>query len=490
MKFVFISLVLCSLRAGAQIHSVNDTTETLKYYIEGQSAITSKAVPFWMRTNNYGSNPVQGASLAIIGGITKPYKNQNISPSNFDWGAGFQIRGNAGGDLNAKLLEGYLKAKWYIFQLKAGRTKDMMGLADSTLSSGSFAISGNSLGIPKVEIAIPEYWTLPFAHDWLAIKGTFAHGWLGDQNIVQHPFVISKSATTNFHQKSFYGRLGKPGSKLSFYGGFNHQVFFGDESKYYRNWNLSPISTYLMAITGGVHKFSKIGNHLGSIDQGIEINLKRINITTYHEFFYDVGGLIHLNNIKDGLFGVSLKNKILPQGNLKWKKVVFEFLSTKSQGGEIDAKLTPSGDENYYNNDIYTSGWTYKGENLGSNFLTNVKYARPELINKKGEVIINTRVLAIHAAIEGSYGMMNFILKGSMSRNFGNYASSSVGTSTGTIRNIPDPPYFSPVSQFSGYLELSYPLKNNLKLGLVTAGDYGNLLINSGGSLIKISKTW
>jgi hypothetical protein len=46
-------------------------------------------------------------------------------------------------------------------------------------------------------------------------------------------------------------------------------------------------------------------------------------------------------------------------------------MNSKSQGGEPDAKITPSGDEDYYNNYLYERGWTYHGENLGNPLFTS-----------------------------------------------------------------------------------------------------------------------
>jgi hypothetical protein len=63
----------------------------------------------------------------------------------------------------------------------------------------------------------------------------------------------------------------------------------------------------------------------------------------------------------------------------KIKKIVVEFMNSKSQGGEPDAKITPSGDEDYYNNYLYERGWTYHGENLGNPLFTSKKYARENL---------------------------------------------------------------------------------------------------------------
>ena len=56
---------------------------------------------------------------------------------------------------------------------------------------------------------------------------------------------------TYLHQKSLYGRFGKPDWKWKLYGGFNHQVFWGSEKKYYgSNYTLSPLEAYLYIITG------------------------------------------------------------------------------------------------------------------------------------------------------------------------------------------------------------------------------------------------
>src|SRR5690606_25231710 len=154
---------------------------------------------------------------------------------------------------NLSLIEGYGKMRVAIFQLKAGRTKDVMGLnGDSSLTSGNFAISGNALGIPKVEISIPEYYTLPIWDGLIAIKGNFAHGWMGEYTVADERLIQSEIAEsqiaypkTYFHQKSLYGRVGKDEWKLKLYGGFSHQAMWGNEKDVYGNtFNLSNLQTF------------------------------------------------------------------------------------------------------------------------------------------------------------------------------------------------------------------------------------------------------
>ena len=73
-------------------------------------------------------------------------------------------------------------AKYVLVSLKfrAGRSKEIMGLCDTTLSSGSWSVSGSNLGIPEVEISVPEFFIIPWLGQLFAFKGNFSHGWMGD----------------------------------------------------------------------------------------------------------------------------------------------------------------------------------------------------------------------------------------------------------------------------------------------------------------------
>jgi len=49
-----------------------------------------------------------------------------------------------GNKSNFTLIEGYGKLRISVFEIRAGRTKEIIGLCDTSLSSGSFSISGNA----------------------------------------------------------------------------------------------------------------------------------------------------------------------------------------------------------------------------------------------------------------------------------------------------------------------------------------------------------
>lgn len=479
----------------------------LRLEIEGQAiGTTNDVVPFWMRSNQFGSVPVEGASASFIGRAYKEYEKG--TSQTFDWGAGFEGRVNAGSDSRLLLIEGYAKAKAGIFQLKAGRTRDVMGLnGDTILTSGNFSISGNALGVPKIEISIPEYYTIPIWDGLFAFKGNFSHGWMGRKRILDTVafnsyakiFSGTNHPNTYLHQKSFYGRLGKQDWRFKLYGGFNHLVFWGSEKKIYGDgYDLSSLETFLYVATGkaygdttnGIPR-SKIGNQLGSIDIGMEYNFDNIKLFIYRQNFYDVGALAKLANIRDGLNGISIQNLKTNTGeSFRWNKMIFEFLYTKNQAGELWSKKTKSGDENYYNNYFYKNGWSYNGVGLGTPFISTKTSTREGQASDPDNYFINNRVIAFHAGLNVSIYSWDIISKLSYSRNFGTYGTSPIGHSLNTKRTPPIYGLFKEVEQFSGYIKGTRALSNNFRVGITAAVDRGQLLYNSIGGSISLSKSF
>lgn len=488
MKRILLALLCLTplLNAQAQFPYV-------RFGLEGQAGFTSNdQVPFWMRSNQFGSVPLSGPSASLIGSARVDYDTSKTKL--VDWGASLQVRGNAGKGSNLTLIEGYGKLRVGIFQLQGGRIKEVMGLSDTLLTSGNYAISGNALGIPKIQISIPEYYPIPFLGRFVAFKGNFAHGWVGKTPV---QYGDTNMTTTQFHQKSLYVRLGKPTAKLKLYGGFNHQVFFGDEkyvwsekSYVINNYKLSSWQTYDHVIFGKVWNHSKVGNHIGSIDLGLEYEWKNVKLLIYRQAFYEVGGLAHLSNIRDGLNGLSLQNRKRPSGNFHWNKVLLEVLFSKNQGGESWSKITPSGDEDYYNNYLYTEGWSYKKAGLGTPFITSREYMRNGLPVYPKDYFTNNRVLALHLGLSGSMKQWDIITKLSYSVNYGTFGTSTVGHTTGDKHTPTIYGIFEPTRQFSGFIEVGRNMSNGFRAKVTLAVDQGALLYNSTGLQLSLSKSF
>ena len=466
IRIILLLLLFSPLNLNAQTNRFS--------YSLGSSAgyITPGQVPFWLRSNQFGSVPLDNASLSFIGVVHKDYNKSRTRI--FDWGASAEGRAYIGDKSNLILIEGYAKARISIFEIRAGRSKEITGLCDTSLSCGSFSVSGNAPGIPKAEISIPEFYSLPFFGRLFAFKGNFSHAWIGKASMNMDSTILRVG--TYLHQSSLYGRFGKPEWKVKLYGGFNHQVLWGNEKESYGpGYAFSPLKTYLYVIRGGTYidGNTRLGDHLGSIDLGFEYDFKNFRLLAYRQNLYDAGALYYLANISDGLNGLSLVNTNQRPGAFKWKKILVEVFYTKSQGGESWSVKRPSGAEDYYNHYQYMQGWSYQGIGIGNPFICQKSFAREGLPSNPYQYFISNRVAAFHFGFEGSVQKWDFILKTSYSLNCGTYS---------TIETFPD------TNQFSAYLDASRELKHGLNIGFTGAFDVGKLYYNSLGGLVRLGK--
>lgn len=480
--FVLLPLLLSFFLAKAQYQNVHISLEAQGI------ATTNNVVPFWLRANQFGSVPLSGGSGSLIGKIRKDYDTTKT----YGWAASFEGRGNAGNNSNFILVEGFVKAHAGIFELKAGRSKDIVGLADSTLSSGSFSISGNALGIPKVSLGIPNYYSIPILGKLFAIKATLANGYLGNVKVTtgEKP----KDFKGYYLENALYVKLGMPSWRLKFQAGYNHEALWGDEKQVFGSkFQLSGPATYWYVLAGRLYRGSKVGNHLGSLDLGAEYRFDAVTVSLYRQSFYDIGALRSLANVTDGLNGVSVVNNSPVSGNFYWKKFLVEFLYTANQAGTLGSKRTKSGAENYYNNYEYEEGWSYNDVGLGTPFITTVNDVRENQIGHNNkQFFVNNRVLAWHTGVQFYVFKWLYTGKFSYSQNMGTYENGtepyrSVGWKVKRPGNYGA---FKRVNQYSAFLEGIRPLKNGYSVGYDVAYDHGGLLYNSFGIILKVSKTF
>jgi len=458
----------------------------------GTYITTSGQTPFWLRSNQYGIVPLSSPIVTLRGAMHKEYdstKNEYKKLKKFDYGYGLGIIANIG---NGFIMpEAYLKLRYQAFELYGGRRREIVGLVDTTLTSGSYIWSGNALPMPKVQISIPSY-TPIIGRGLISIKGGYAHGWF-DNGIVQNFYL---------HQKWFYGRIGKPNWKVRFYAGFNHQVQWGGKPKIpfteTQTGRLiskypSGLATYLKVVSGislnTIHNTSDIptneawnraGNHLGSLDIGAEINSNKVVILIYRQNIYEDGSLFYLNNISDGLFGLSVYPKNKKNRGLKF---LFEYLTTKSQGGEAGGgEQTVSqlrGRDNYFNNSLYFDGWTYSERVIGTPMMTPLHQIKSGLINIEDikkipeSFIANNRLQAFNLGFLGTASKTNFYFKWSHSKNYGFFSTPLIKTPT----------------QNSFIFSISKKI-NYFTYKVAFAGDFGQLFNNNLGLNINILKCW
>jgi hypothetical protein len=150
--------------------------------------------------------------------------------------------------------------------------------------------------------------------------------------------------------------------------------------------------------------------------------------------------------------------------------------------------VTLSGDEGYYNHGFYKNGWSYQQTGLGTPLITRYDDVRPGRPHKPTEYFSNNRVLALQFCVDIVTKQTNFLSKILVSKNWGTYSTSSMGSSIGGRRYPPQWGIFSVVYQSSLYFEAKKKFTDKYFLSCSTTLDYGQLLNNSFGLLFKITK--
>ena len=421
-------------------------------------------LPFWSRVNQYGQAPASGNFIQLSGSAYHDYdslltRNKKLQP----WGLGYGLglTGNLTTNKSVLLLpEAYLKIRHKNWAFYAGRRKEIFGLTDSAMTSGSYIWSGNALPMPKVQIHTPSF--VPVGKKGLiSYKAGISHGWFGKDSIIQNYWL---------HQKWLYGKVGK--GKVQFMAGLNHQVQWGGYSEILKNVGgqypptidgylaPKPLYSYQYILLPFLQKFVPpspekvpaydgglaIGNQLGSVDIALQVKLSSATLLIYKQQPYDFArSIVNLNNVEDGLHGISWSRHT--SGMLD--KVILEFFNSKSQGrfrfGQYNASNFGEID-NYFSHGQYQS-WSYQGVILGNPFI---------LKNPVNGRISNNRLHYFYLGLSGQVGSIHYFSRQVYSRNFGTYAAALSS------------------NQYSGSFELSYPLRRQNFIVRV-AWDKGNV---------------
>jgi hypothetical protein len=358
------------------INSVVFAQYPIKVETGGGAIINTGNAPFLLRSNTFGTVPNTGNSAFLKAKFSKDYDS---TKTGLRYGFVIEPYVNAGITSEFILPEAFIKVGWKALEIYGGRRKEIIGLTDTLLTSGSYIWSGNALPLWKVQAGIPDY-TYVFKQNLIAVKGAIAHGWFDNHRPVTSDVML--------HQKWMYVRLGKPQWKVKIHAGFNHQAQWGGSSPFYSVDGKLPsrladfpyvfFSTRHADSNSAITNFdgeNRIGNHLGTADLGLEFQTSFATLNVYRQNIYEDGSLFFLTNIADGLNGLSInlsRNKWVSRINL-------EYLSTMSQGGGIFlmGQSLPGelrGKDNYFNHAQYRDGWTYKDRIIGTPYIQTIAY--------------------------------------------------------------------------------------------------------------------
>lgn len=414
-------------------------TDSLQYRVELQTTLGSgDHAPLWLNANKYGLSSLKTASGYVRGAVVRPLS----ADDGRKWGLGYgaDVAVATGFTSTLVVQQAYVEGRWLKGTLTVGAKEQPLELKNQELSSGSQTLGINARPVPQVRIALPDYWTIPKLHNWVALKGHIAYGKTTDDKW-QEDFVMGHNRYTEgtlYHSKAGYLRVGPKNITLELglemacqFGGKSH-VWENDVEKIYENG--SGVKAFMNALipggsdaTDGNFKNNE-GNQLGSWVMRLNIDQPSWNLGLYaDQFFEDHSSMLHFDkngdkffryDFKDWMLGAELKLKQTP-----WlQDVVVEYLYTKYQAGPVYHDVTShvnthiGGRDNYYNHHLYT-GWQHWGQVMG-----NPLYLSP-LYNEDGRIDVrHNRFVAWHLGFSGTpVARLHYRVLATWQKGYGTY---------------------------------------------------------------------
>lgn len=483
---ILVFLLICSKLSFAQSDSTTTYSSNLFYEI-GASTGMSNYTPFWLRAGNYGAVPRNtNFILSKISGSFEGWTRK----------VGYKIEGelniNFGKESQIRLPVGALTLSYKGMEVSLGRRKEVVGLGDTSMTSGFYIWSGNALPIPKMQIGTRGFRVIPFTNGMVSWLGNYAHGWFGTGEFASGYFL---------HQKTLIVKLGKFDNFINFYFGATHFGQWGGYAPKLIKYNITTptgalpgswkdyldmiLSRNLDATSNSNLSLYQVGNQLGTIEALVNFKGRYSEWKTYFQHGIESRGIF--NNLPDGLYGISYKNTLKDSKTPKMRKLLLEVLTTMNQNTQFDNNSNLYYNDDYFNHPLqYLDGWTYKRAVIGNPFFTTREEAKAEWKNLRKSVgedvfvsLINNRFLAFYGAIEIDLGR-NTLLKAKGSKSF-NYLSFDTKTGGYGLRTL----------QFSGYLSICKMLKftRASQVELKIAYDEGELLPSNIGAYALFKQT-
>ena len=505
MRIVFSTLLLLGslLTVQAQERSLFDS---LAYRAEVQATVSGgDHNPLWLNANKYGLSSLKNTNGYLRGAIERPLALDNGRK----WGIGYGLDMAVAAGFTSTFIvqQAFVEARWLKGTLTIGAKEQPMELKNQELSSGSQTLGVNARPVPQIRLALPDYWTIPYTKNWLALKGHIAYGKTTDDGW-QKDFTESRSRYTEgtfYHSKAGYLRIGKEGKPFSVEMGVELACQFGGKTFHDQNGEMvcidngSGIKSFWNALIPGGSGSDEInstyqnadGNQVGSWLLRLNYDADSWRLSAYADHYFEDHSSMFLldydgygsgdewNVKKDSrYFFYGLKDIMIGlELNLKkndWlNAVVLEYLCTKNQSGPVYHDHTQyisthlGGMDDYYNHHLYT-GWQHWGQVIG-----NPLYLSPLYQDNTIEVG-NNRFVAWHLGLSGHpIKNLDYRVLATWQRSFGSYYYL--------------PP--TPVENVSLLAEASYALRNGWLVKGALAMDNGKLRGESYGVQLSVIKT-
>lgn len=464
--FLFLLFSLdCAYTWGETPHN-----RSLGYFGEA-GGLGSRFTPFYLRSLTHGKVASDTYAYATLGLYT-PFKDDS---KNWDFSALAQISGALGKDNDRFFIEQlYGSVKWKKLALDLGLKEDDIILDGLSSTGGDILCSGNARALPGINLRTTDFIKLSRKFSFRASYGGYVMN--------DHCFTGKR---TRLHHKMAELRY-SPTSRFNLGIGINHYAQWGGKDP---EGNKYPASfgDYLRIVICGHgqdnapagEQKNVLGNHFGTIFFNFGYNADSWLAKFYYQHLFDDGSGLKFQNHFDGLYGLYFSRK----AGAKWfKSALVEFYYTKNMSGpshnDPETGKIVGGNDNYLNNYVYRSGWTFHGQSIGSPFFT--PFEKDE--NGYCLGIANNRFTAIHFGVCGELpAEIEYRILASHSANFGQGRTSPFTDDEGNALCLKQLSILAEVSAPRNLL----PIRVSLSIGYDT-GSY--LRKDNFGIMLKLSR--
>lgn len=397
-------------------------------------------MPFWATANQFGLMPDKSGAIALV------QARQDFDPSKdfqWEWGVSLGARGDMVKPIEFLPDEVYAGVRWKPLYLELGMKRPVQKYfgADSRLgtlstSAGNVANSGNAMNMPGYSLNLAPV-SISGPRNWVQISGAWGDYRTWDNRYVKGAWVHNMKAYLHVNIYDF-----------SFISGLDHYAMWAGTSPVFGEHKVTfmdyvRMSLGMSAPAGSSYnpgdQVNVIGDQKGALLFRFEYRGKGWTASFQHDIPYEDKSGMKFQNFPDGVNTLSFSF----EDKKRWvSDVVYEFIYTMKQSGplherpatpEEKAKQDPNdpwygyvllnGEDDYFNNEEYCSGWTHHGRTIGLPLITPWgtkagKWNRRDITMG----VENNRIRAHHLGISGMlFRQVPYRLMLTYSDNFGTY---------------------------------------------------------------------
>lgn len=445
--FILCIFIILGLSSYGQDYFNLNATGTAGLYSGSES-------PFWMHSNRRGR---LDETTFYSGLLTSTAIFEIDNTRSFQFGGGILYKD--GYDDGFKIDEAYfsyVSPKIRVDIGKRQRTDLYQGLS---VSNESILWSLNASPFPGISIETVEPVFFNFEDYGLGFKFSIGEYLLDDERFIDNTRLHHKSGHLVYRtQKDFEVSLG-----------LQQFVQWAGTSEEFGRLPQS-LEDYGSVITGSAgtddvegEEVNALGNQIGSYELKISSRISNLDFEFFYNHIFEDGSGLKMGNLPDGRYGIYVEDNRDTFWGEDWiKAFIYEFHYTKNQSRSRKSS-TSDGADNYFNNNLYRSGWTYQNLIIGNPFILTTE--------ERYRIGVNI-ITAHHIGISGEAFNLPYKALLSYRKNYGRKDT-----------------FFDITKEvFSSYLEVEL-MKGDYNLSAFVASDIKNVDQSNFGAGLKFSRS-